>query len=350
MGLTQAQRSMIQRARSAGGGELGCRLGDASCTYLLATIVRDLNLFESFPEFADAAFLEFFEEIDPRKLELEIPNFLVLAERLFDLVEDSDTYFDCLASLQKSRLKYSRILEYQPLPTMDQVGPRALLQYGQMSSNSLAVLLFWRKWIYDIDNRSAQETGYLFQPIIANALGGATFSSTRSPIHRHNDPTKGRQVDCIRDSFAYEIKIRVTIAASGQGRWQEELDFPIDCRSSGYIPILVVLDPTPNPKLNELIDAFSREGGQTYVGDAAWNHFEEAAGQVMDQFLEKYIRVPLQNVLAAVPERLPEVTFRLTDEAFIVEIADEITSFKRTQIANWLEPEEPGHQDINFES
>ena len=28
---------------------------------------------------------------------------------------------------------------------------------------------------------------------------------------------------------AYEFKLRVTIAASGQGRWKEELDFPSDC-------------------------------------------------------------------------------------------------------------------------
>ena len=34
----------------------------------------------------------------------------------------------------------------------------------------------------------------------------------------------------------------MTIAASGQGRWKEELDFPADCKASGYVPVLVVLD------------------------------------------------------------------------------------------------------------
>ena len=81
-------------------------------------------------------------------------------------------------------------------------------------------------------------------------------------MKRTRDAAKGRQVDCIRGNRAYEFKIRVTIAASGQGRWSEELEFPIDCRGSGYLPVLVVLDPTTNPKLTELTRAFKENDGE----------------------------------------------------------------------------------------
>ena len=45
-------------------------------------------------------------------------------EQLVSLDQDADAYFDCLASLHKARLKYERILQTQPVPTVDQVGPR----------------------------------------------------------------------------------------------------------------------------------------------------------------------------------------------------------------------------------
>lgn len=330
MALTQSQKSLIERAQSAGGGELGTGLSDDACSFLVATIIRDLGFINEFPELADRRFPEFFEEIDPRKLELQGLNFINLLERLISIAPDADTYFACLATLHKSRLKYARILEHQPIPTMDQVGPRALLQYGQMSPKALAGFLLWRKWIYDIDNRSAQETGYLFEPIIAHTIGGASFSAQKSPIKRHREKSKGRQVDCIRQKMAYEIKMRVTIAASGQGRWQEELDFPIDCRTSGFKPVLIVLDPTPNPKLSELITAFQKEGGETYVGEDAWNHLENAAGEVMSKFLEKYVKAPIQQTLNSSPNNLPDITFRMTNNVFCIVIEGESVNFVRT--------------------
>jgi hypothetical protein len=252
-----------------------------------------------------------------------------IIDNLFARIPDSDTYFECLATLQRSRLKFQRILQYQPLPTMDQVGPRALLQFGQMSPRSLAAFLFWRKFLFDIDNRSGQETGYLFEPIIANAIGGASFSASRSPIKRQRDNSRGRQVDCIRGSLAYEIKIRVTIAASGQGRWQEELEFPSDCRRSGFDPVLIVLDPTPNSKLSNLVAAFAGEHGQTYIGNEAWRHLEDAAGPTMAVFLDKYVKAPIKTVLDASPGSLPDITFRMTDDALLVSVEDEAVEFRR---------------------
>lgn len=328
MVLTQAQRTLVQKAQSAGGGELGTGLTDDGCSFLIATIIRDLQLLSRFPD-VPGDFPAFFEERDPSRLVLPNLDFLALLDRLLDEVRDADTYFACLATLQKARLKYTRILGYQPIPTMDQVGPRALLQYGQMAPASLAGFLLWRKWLFDIDNRAGQETGYLFEPIIAYAIGGAPFSSHKSPVRRTADSGKGRQVDCIRGKDAYEIKIRLTIAASGQGRWQEELAFPIDCRESGYTPVLIVLDPTPNPKLAELVEAFEREGGTTYIGDDAWNHLDQAAGQTMTVFLENYVRHPITEVLASTPTALPDITFSMSDTAFVLKVQDQRVGYGR---------------------
>jgi hypothetical protein len=329
MALTQSQKSLIERAQASGGGELGAGLDAEACSFLVATIVQDLGLASQFSEITGEV-PGFFEEVDSRKLRLQDLDFLRLIERLIALVPDADTYFSCLATLQKSRLKFVRILEHQPLPTMDQVGPRSLLQYGQMSSKALAAFILWRKWIYDIDNRSGQETGYLFEPIIAHAIGGASFSAAKSPVRRHSDKSKGRQVDCIRRKLAYEIKIRVTIAASGQGRWREELDFPVDCAASGFIPVLIVFDPTPNPKLNELAAGFRNVGGETYIGDAAWEHLENAAGRVMSLFLEKYVKTPIRRILESTPDGLPDITFTMSDSGFSVSVEGEVTEFVRT--------------------
>ena len=57
-----------------------------------------------------------------------------------------------------------------------------------------------------------------------------------SPVKRIDDngnPTnEGRQIDCyIEESReVYELKLRVTIAASGQGRFSEEMSFPYEAR------------------------------------------------------------------------------------------------------------------------
>ena len=252
MALSKAQQTLVAKVKAVGNSGMAVSIDDDVCAYLVSVIVRDLGLEASFPELSTVP-LSFFRTIPAGTLRAEGLDFFALFERLLGLREDADTYFACLATLHKARLKYERILQAQPLPTIDQVGPRGLLQYGSLSPGALAAFLFWRKWIFDIDNRSGQETGYLFEPIIAGAIGGIPVSASRSPVKRRGNGT-GRQVDCIRavGKEAYEIKLRVTTAASGQGRWPEELDFPTDCQASGYRPVLVVLDPTPNSKLAEL--------------------------------------------------------------------------------------------------
>ena len=132
-------------------------------------------------------------------------------------------------------------------------------------------------------------------------------------MKRQSDRGKGRQVDCVKQKLAYEFKIRVTIAASGQGRWGEELQFPSDCVGSGFTPVLVVLDPTPNPKLTDLVKTFEDAGGQTFVGDSAWQHLEDQAGPVMSVFLERYVRQPLAALLNDAPDPLPPMTVRMAE-------------------------------------
>jgi hypothetical protein len=212
---------------------------------------------------------------------------------------DFRLYFENLATLHKRRRKYQRILSTQLRPTMNQIGPRSLLEFGGVSDDLLASWLVWRKWIFDVDNRAAQETGYLFEPVLASCLGGEAVGSRHSPVKRLNErgqPTdEGRQIDCYdgESQLAYEFKLRVTIAASGQGRFAEELSFPAETRAAGLTPILVVLDPTPSPRLDELIAAFDANKGRHYVGAGAWEHMESKAGKTMSVFLERYIRPPL---------------------------------------------------------
>jgi len=324
MGLTQSQRAMIEKVRAVGSAELAVPLSDEICAYLAAVIVRDLGLNKRFSD-VPSNISKFYCKDPPEKLALTKVPFWPLMERLSAIEPDSVTYFACLAAIHKARLKYARILQRQPIPTMDQVGPRGLLQFGMMSAKALTAFMLWRKWLYDIDNRAAQETGYLFEPIIAHAIGGVPVSAKKSPIRRHRDEKKGRQVDCIREKRAYEIKMRVTIAASGQGRWAEELDFPRDCRDSGYTPVLIVFDPSKNSKLRELSRTFEEQRGEVYVGKGAWKHLDEQAGKTMATFLESYVRVPIQALLEEIPEagRLPEVTLAMTGDAFNVLVAGE---------------------------
>ena len=166
--LSQAQKSILTKARTLGKGPTLLMLDDAVCSYLVGTIARDLGIAEQFPEF-EGDLPSFYSSGDLSDFRVDGMDFPTVVAKLFASDRDADTYFACLANIHKRRLKYQNILRSQPIPTMEQVGPRGLLQYGSLKPKSLVALLLWRKWIYDIDNRAAQETGYLFEPIIAAA-------------------------------------------------------------------------------------------------------------------------------------------------------------------------------------
>jgi hypothetical protein len=57
-------------------------------------------------------------------------------------------------------VKFGKILEVQAIPKIETIVPRCLLEYGMRPAESLASWMVWRKWLYDVDNRSAQETGW----------------------------------------------------------------------------------------------------------------------------------------------------------------------------------------------
>lgn len=257
----------------------------------------------------------------------------------FELIitQDADfgLYFHNLCSLHKRRIKYQRILSTQPRPTMEQIGPRSLLEYGLNNKKLLANWMIWRKWIFDIDNRSGQETGYLFEPILASCLGGVPMSSSKSPVSRINDngePIKGsRQVDCYvaDENIAYEFKLRVTIAASGQGRFAEELSFPKECKAAGIKPIILVLDSTPSDRLKDLEKAFLDADGDSFIGEDAWSHMEKKSGKVISTFLEKYIKAPLLNIASQEEEELSNIYLSWDKDQIIVSDGEEKYEVKR---------------------
>jgi len=244
---------------------------------------------------------------------------------------DFSLFIENLSALHRRRVKYKRILSSQPVPNMDQIGPRVLLEYGGCDTTLLANWMVWRKWIYDIDNRSAQETGYLFEPLLASCLGGEPVGSRNSPVKRLDDngqvTNKGRQIDCLVPSNkrTYELKLRVTIAASGQGRFGEELSFPVESMAAGFTPVLLVLDPTPSDRLTELSKKYLDSGGKFYHGEEAWNHMEEEAGNVVSVFIEKYIKPAIQGVEEINIPILQSINLNWTDKS--VEISTAQSSY-----------------------
>lgn len=332
MPLTKIQQTIWEKAKALGSGGQATALTNEACAYLVGRIVVDLDLQEDFPELESKAG-DFFTSGDLSKLVIENTNATELFARLVSLRPDADMYFACLAALHKSRLKYEKILQTQPIPSLEQVGPRGLLQHGQLSPKALSGLLFWRKWLFDIDNRAGQETGYLFEPIIAYAIGGTPVPAGKSPVKRHKDNRKGRQVDCLLKDKAYELKIRVTIAASGQGRWREELDYPIDCQKSGYKPVLVVLDGTPNPKLSELEAAFLGQNGEVYKGKDAWDHLDDLAGETMSRFLDNYVRGPIAKIIEETECHLLSMTLTQTKTHINIQIGSETLHIERAEEA-----------------
>ena len=242
-----------------------------------------------------------------------------------DVDSDFGLYFLNLCSLHKRRLKFQKILHHQPKPTMDQVGPRGLLEYGICDNDLLNSWLIWRKWIFDIDNRSGQETGYLFEPILASCLGGEAVGSTNSPVKRIDENGKpkatGRQIDCYigAENIAYEFKIRVTIAASGQGRFGEELSFSKECRAAGIKPILIVLDPTSSTRLTELTTVFKSYQGEVFIGEEVWKHLEDKAGKIMSHFIDNYIKPPLKTINAFDTSKLSSIKLTWENDKIVIQ-------------------------------
>lgn len=338
MGLSKEQQSSYVRRIRVSSGAPVASMSNETVSALVCRTARDITengRLQGVPKdlaaLADYAteLPELYQTASSSAFQLHtLESPIVLFERLVNCgVPDLDTYFYSLTELHKRRLRYENILSKQAFPRIEQVGPRAMLQYGQASPEAIAALLTWRKWIYDIDNRAAQETGYVFEPALIGALGGASFSASSSPVRRIGDPSKGRQVDCLVENaegrWAYEFKIRVTIAASGQGRWGEELLFPREAKAAGFTPVLVVFDATVNEKLTQLSKAYRDNDGLVFTGDDAWQHLEDQSGAVMGLFVEKYLRAPLVALLEEEPEptMLPSIEFSMLEREISISIA-----------------------------
>ena len=95
--------------------------------------------------------------------------------------------------------------------------------------------------------------------------------------------------------------------------------------------MLVVLDSTDSPKLAELSAAFAAAGGKTYLGDAAWRMLESEAGPVMSVFLKRYIRTPLNNLLAQTQAQLPDLRLVQGQDSVTLHVGGESLVVRRTE-------------------
>ncbi|MEP3595311.1 hypothetical protein, partial [Parvibaculum sp.] len=157
-------------------------------------------------------------------------------------IPDFMSAFEALCEIHKRRLKFRRIVAEQRIPEIEDISPRAILEWGIVPGQELESFMRWRKWFYDIDNRAAQETGYMLTKVMSLVLGGQYHSAKTSPIRRMGY-TGGthRSVDCIAGRTAYDFKARMTDAPSRRARLEDELAFARDCFTSGFKPILLVL-------------------------------------------------------------------------------------------------------------
>lgn len=326
--LTNPQKLSFQKLHEKGSSPQDLGLSEDHIKFVIARSALDLQISavrvpDTLPEVSSGRVSA--DYIFPGRFDS-----LAEYENLLTAEPDAETYVACLSRILRARLKYQCVLETQSLPTMDQVGPRSLLQYGTVDDSSLASLLVWRKWVFDIDNRAAQDTGYLFEPILAGAIGGVPYGHRYSPIRRLSGKG-GRQVDAIKGKDAFEFKIRITIAASGQGRWKEELDFPVECEIAGYRPVLIVLDPTPNPKLSEISDAYFRRGGVVFTGEEAWDYLRAEAGAAMGTFIAKYVEAPIRTMVEQeqLGNNLLPLTLSITQGKIVFAIGDSVIRVDR---------------------
>jgi hypothetical protein len=186
MTLTQRLKGVWTKARKPDTSVLKVGLEPHDCAYLILRVFKDLGVTPP----VEAVIDEFFDHRFNSPIDLGDIEPMMLLESLAEKIPDGELYFECLATLAKRRLKYRRILESQPIPYFDEVGPRALLQIGDLPSEQLIALLKWRKWIFTIDNRAGQETGYVFEPVIAAALGGEACGSSKSPVRQKRHAPK----------------------------------------------------------------------------------------------------------------------------------------------------------------
>lgn len=330
--MNRQQREFYKQFSEHGSGDAKIAISPKEVLLILHIAYTDLykeeyaSLLEAFTLLAKQGFYHIpFKEIEALpEIEADLCFDIMTRCGVTDINNILYLYFKNLCDLYRRRFKYHIILKNQPFPGVNQIVPRSLLEYGNCSNCLLADWLQWRKWIFDIDNRSAQETGYIFEPILASCLGGEAVSASNSPVKRIDDygnlTNNGRQIDCLIESEkeAYELKMRVTIAASGQGRFKEEMTFPIEAQNAGYTPILVVFDGTESLLLTKLKRQYTKCGGKYFIGEDAWKILSERAGREMSIFINKYIYPPINDIEQAMTSRLGKIQLELRDSQLTV--------------------------------
>lgn len=337
MPLTRQQKEFYKTFSQHGSGDAKVEIPPADVALLIH--IAYMDVFEAEPDWFIPAYVTLgkkeFYSLTPSEISA-LPA--INQEGAFALLEKCGAtntnniiylYLKNLSELYRRRFKFFNILRTQPFPLTEQIGPRCLLEYGRCKDDLLFDWMSWRKLIYDIDNRSAQETGYLFEPILASCLGGESVSHRYSPVKRIDDngnPTsEGRQVDCyIEDTKeVYELKLRVTIAASGQGRFNEEMTFPYEAKRAGLTPILVVFDPTPSTLLDQLKAKYVEEGGRYAVGEDAWTLLTDRAGEAMGKYIVKYIKPPISKMDQEKKDIPDSIKLSVKDTELIIEDENE---------------------------
>lgn len=266
-------------------------LNNKEIKYLIDLTYQDLNRTnKNVPEYYDLSIEEFIVDKDtdfPLEELIKLEDSNKLAKR----------YFQCLLELHKKRRKFYEILNTQEPPPKKQISIRGLLEYQNGKEDEIISNLVKRKHTYDIDNRSAQETGYLIETIFREALGGKAGHQKNSEVKRTLDNKKSRQVDCIIEkdgkSYAYEVKLRISMAASGQGRFNEELSFAQDCKNNEFIPILLILEKDDNSKFFKIKQTYQENDGFVFSGEEAWKHIIDMAPKEISFFINKYLYIPL---------------------------------------------------------
>lgn len=184
MPVTRQQRVFYKTFSQHGSGTAMVEIEPKDVVLLIH--IAYLDIFENEPDWFSEPFCQLAKEsfytITPEKV-AELPGVTVEdAINYLQLSGATNTenviylYLKNLSELWRRRFKFYNILKTQPFPLTEQIGPRCLLEYGNCEDALLFSWMSWRKLIYDIDNRSAQETGYLFEPILASCLGGEPVS------------------------------------------------------------------------------------------------------------------------------------------------------------------------------
>ncbi|MCW3783890.1 hypothetical protein [Defluviimonas salinarum] len=236
-----------------------------------------------------------------------------------DRIPDFDRAFSALCEITKRRQKLRSIMSSQPMPVISDIAMRSPLEYLAMDDEAMASWMIWRKWLYDIDNRIGQETGYLVASVMALALGGRVCEARTSPIRRSGGDFARRRVDCIKDNRAYDLKARLTDAPSRRARMGDEMAFARDCSFSGFVPVLLVLeDPGPG-RSEELVEAYANYGGSVLYGEEAWSHVHEHAGPMMSAFVDLFLRRPVRAISNA-GDRPLDLTLRASEEGINIEL------------------------------